>query len=68
MDRTKGHLGRVLVVDDDPAIQRVCARVLRAEGWDVAIADDGNAAVDALATAKQPFDCVLSDVHMPGLD
>ncbi len=64
----KGHLGRVLVVDDDAAIQRVCARVLRTEGWDVAIADDGNAAVAALAAAKQPFDCVLSDVHMPGMD
>ena len=64
----KSHLGRVLVVDDDPAIQRVCARVLRGEGWDVTIADDGNAAVQALADANQQFDCVLSDVHMPGMD
>jgi len=28
----KVHLGRVLVVDDDVAIRRVCARVLKSEG------------------------------------
>jgi EAL domain-containing protein (putative c-di-GMP-specific phosphodiesterase class I)/CheY-like chemotaxis protein len=63
-----GHLGRVLVVDDDEAIRNVCKRVLRAEGWTVVLADDGRTALAALETAPVPFDCVLSDVNMPSLD
>lgn len=64
----KAHLGRVLVVDDDVAIRRVCARVLNAEGWTVVLADNGRAAIAELETAPTPFDCVLSDVNMPELD
>ena len=62
------HLGRVLVVDDDLAIRRVCARVLNSEGWTVVLADHGRAAIAEVEAAKAPFDCVLSDVNMPGLD
>jgi EAL domain-containing protein (putative c-di-GMP-specific phosphodiesterase class I)/CheY-like chemotaxis protein len=61
-------LGRVLVVDDDEAIRRVCARVLGSEGWEVTLAANGRAALESLETAKQPFDCVLSDVTMPEVD
>ncbi len=64
----KAHLGRVLVVDDDGAIRRVCARVLAAEGWAVTMADDGRAGITAVETADAPFDCVLSDVNMPEVD
>jgi EAL domain-containing protein (putative c-di-GMP-specific phosphodiesterase class I)/CheY-like chemotaxis protein len=62
------HLGRVLVVDDDVAIRRVCARVLIGEGWEVALAEDGRAALHELETSKLPFDCVLTDVNMPEVD
>jgi len=68
VDGGKGHLGRVLVVDDDVAIRRVCARVLNAEGWTVVLADNGRAAIAELEAAPTPFDCVLSDVNMPELD
>ena len=64
----KAHLGRVLVVDDDVAIRRVCQRVLNAEGWTVVLADNGRAAIAELEAAPTPFDCVLSDVNMPELD
>ncbi|HSN26683.1 MAG TPA: EAL domain-containing protein [Kofleriaceae bacterium] len=63
-----GHLGRVLVVDDDAAIRRVCARVLASEGWAVTVAEHGRAAIDEVAKAGVQFDCVLSDVNMPELD
>src|SRR3569623_1710800 len=62
------HLGRVLVVDDDVAIRRVCARVLNSEGWTVVLADHGRAAIAEVEASKAPFDCVLSDVNMPELD
>ncbi len=64
----KSHLGRVLVVDDDASIRRVCTRVLEAEGWEITIAENGRAAVDALTASQKPFDCVLSDINMPELD
>lgn len=64
----KNHLGRVLVVDDDAGIRRVCSRVLEAEGWEITLAENGRAAVDALQGSKLPYDCVLSDIHMPELD
>ena len=63
-----GHLGRVLVVDDDEVIRRVCGRVLGAEGWTVVVADNGRAAIGEVENAKSPFDCVLSDVNMPEID
>jgi two-component system response regulator MprA len=57
---------RVLVVDDEPAVRDVLARILEVEGFDVALAGDGRAAVRAQAAA--PADAVLLDVLMPGLD
>jgi EAL domain-containing protein (putative c-di-GMP-specific phosphodiesterase class I) len=62
------HLGRVLVVDDDPAMRRVCARVLGNEGWDVVAVEGGQAAIDRVRDGDAPFDCVVSDVHMPEVD
>lgn len=64
----KAHLGRVLVVDDDEAVLRVCERVLVAEGWTVTVANNGRTAAAVVQGAAQPFDCVLTDVNMPELD
>lgn len=64
----KAHLGRVLVVDDDPMMRRVCARVLGNEGWDVVVVDGGKAAIASVCDQATPFDCVVSDVHMPEVD
>src|SRR5215470_9978424 len=63
----KPSLGRVLVVDDDPAMRRVCARTLGGEGWEVVVVDGGPAALACVAGAPA-FDCVVSDVHMPEMD
>ena len=57
---------RVLVVDDEPAVREVLERILKVEGFDVAVAADGHEAVQAQAAA--PADAVLLDVLMPGLD
>src|SRR3954469_4297020 len=64
----RNHLGRVLVVDDDPAMRRLCARTLGHEGWDVVVVDGGKAALDCVAERGAPFDCVVSDVNMPEMD
>ncbi|HET7500709.1 MAG TPA: EAL domain-containing protein [Kofleriaceae bacterium] len=65
---SKQHLGRVLVVDDDPAMRRVCARLLGNEGWEVVVVDGGKAALERMSDHGAPFDCILSDVHMPEMD
>ncbi|MDQ3338291.1 MAG: EAL domain-containing protein [Myxococcota bacterium] len=62
------HLGRVLVVDDDNEIRKLCARVLTGAGWIVTVADHGRAAIAELETSRVPFDCVVCDVKMPELD
>jgi len=56
---------RVLVVDDDPAIQRTLAIGLRARGYDVLPARDGRTAVDACADDAP--DVVLLDLGLPDL-
>lgn len=53
----------VLVVDDDEAFTRSCARVLESWGYDVETACEGGAAIE-LARAQQ-FDVVLTDINVP---
>ena len=57
---------RILVVEDDPRLAATLDRVLAAETYDVEVAGDGN---EALRRAqKRPFDLVVLDVMLPGLD
>ena len=57
---------RILVVDDEPAVRDALERILRLDGFEVALASDGREAVRSQALA--PADAVLLDVLMPGLD
>lgn len=57
---------RVLVVDDDPGISESLERALRREGYIVALAADGELALDAVA--KETPDAMILDVSMPKLD
>jgi DNA-binding response OmpR family regulator len=57
---------KVLVVDDDPVIQRLLQVNFEMEGWKVVIADDGVAGLEA--ARKERPDCILLDVMMPKKD
>ncbi len=57
---------RVLVVDDEKNIRMTLADILVGEGYEVRTADTGEKAVKLCH--KQPFDVVLLDVRMPGMD
>lgn len=56
----------VLVVDDEPALQETIAYSLRREGWQVAVAADGVAALQLHRELKP--DLVVLDVMLPGMD
>jgi DNA-binding response OmpR family regulator len=57
---------RVLVVDDERALAEVVASYLRREGFEVTLAHDGPAAVDAAREGRP--DLVVLDVMLPGFD
>jgi EAL domain-containing protein (putative c-di-GMP-specific phosphodiesterase class I) len=58
--------GRVLIVDDEPALLRAYGRNLAAAGYDVETAEDGQAAIERFR--RGGIDAVLTDISMPGLD
>jgi two-component system, NtrC family, response regulator HydG len=59
-------MSRLLVVDDDHAFRLSTAALLRADGHEVDVAPDASGAVQALRA--HPYDLVLLDLRMPGID
>lgn len=56
----------MLVVDDDPQILRAVGTSLRARGYDVRTAGNGETALDALSS--EAVDVVILDLSLPGID
>jgi signal transduction histidine kinase len=59
-----GHAGRVLVVEDEPAVRAAMRRMLERTGFEVLEACDGHQAIDEHADSD--LDLVVTDVVMPG--
>ncbi|MHB2022324.1 MAG: response regulator [Mycobacteriales bacterium] len=57
---------RVLVVEDDPSIRASLAMALEDEGYEVAVAADGEEALQQLGARGS--DVVLVDLMLPGID
>jgi len=69
----KQRMTRILFVDDEPNIREGMRRMLRSmrNEWDMEFAESGEAALDVMAewrSAQKPFDVVVSDMRMPGMD
>jgi two-component system response regulator PilR (NtrC family) len=56
---------RVLVVDDERSMRELLSIVLRRDGYDVLVADNGKAAVDILA--REQIDVLITDIRMPAM-
>jgi DNA-binding response OmpR family regulator len=56
----------ILIVDDEPSIREVVSIYLRRAGYQVVVAHDGQAAIEALE--KQPPDLVVLDLMLPKVD
>jgi DNA-binding NtrC family response regulator len=59
-------MSRVLIVDDDILLLTTLEAMLVDEGFDVVAVDGGRKAITALQS--EPFDVVLIDMVMPGMD
>jgi signal transduction histidine kinase/CheY-like chemotaxis protein len=57
---------RVLLAEDNLVNQTLAVRLLQKRGYEVTVAGDGRAAVEAYGAGQ--FDIVLMDVQMPGMD
>jgi signal transduction histidine kinase/ActR/RegA family two-component response regulator len=59
-------LRRILVVEDNAVNRQVAARLLTNLGCTVTLANDGEEGI--AAATREPFDLILMDCHMPGID
>lgn len=56
----------ILIVEDDPAIRKMEEKILSAAGYQIHIAEDGEAGLRKLHTHR--YDLVILDVMMPGVN
>jgi len=60
------ELARILVVDDEPAVQNALSRALTLERYDVVGAADGQEALERLHSAA--YEAIILDIAMPRID
>jgi two-component system chemotaxis response regulator CheY len=62
--------GRVLVVDDEPAVRNIVRMILEKAGYEVLEAENGEAAIEALNTGENRLvlDVVICDIRMPKIN
>ncbi|HEY5851152.1 MAG TPA: response regulator [Lysobacter sp.] len=56
----------VLIVDDDLVNRKLARAILEREGWEAVECDNGTSALECFQ--RQPFDAVLLDIGLPGMD
>lgn len=56
----------ILVIDDEELVTESLKRLLKREGYNVAISKNGADAIEKVK--KVDFDLIISDIRMPGLD
>jgi DNA-binding NtrC family response regulator len=60
------RMGSILVIDDEEIMREILEALLTREGYRVQLASSGEEGIELARTA--PFDAVIVDVMMPGLD
>lgn len=55
--------GKILVLDDDPAVTLSCKRILGAEGFSISTAAEGESALRQLE--KDEYDLLITDIRLP---
>src|SRR2546423_15133558 len=57
----------ILIVDDDDIVLQSTATILSRAGYEVLVASEGSAAIQAAREHNGPIDLLLTDVLMPGV-
>jgi CheY-like chemotaxis protein len=57
---------RILLVEDDPAIQKILTMMLTQQGWQMTIVGSGRSAIEKWSAEE--YDIILMDLHMPELN
>ncbi len=60
--------GHILFVEDEDSVRIIAAKTLRKRGYTVTEACDGEEAYEIIEDSDAPFDLMISDVVMPGMD
>jgi two-component system, OmpR family, response regulator MprA len=63
---TMAEQARILIVDDEPAVQNALSRALTLERYDVVGVADGQEALDSLNST--PYEAIILDIAMPRVD
>jgi len=58
----------VLIVDDEVQTRELLSEFCRAQGFNVATAHDGRAALAAIGRGPRQFGVVITDLQLPGVD
>jgi DNA-binding response OmpR family regulator len=66
MKKPGASAGRVLVVEDEPAVSQVCLRALKGEEFEVDIAENGARAQEKLKV--KDYNICLIDIMVPVMD
>jgi excisionase family DNA binding protein len=59
---------RVLVVDDEPSMRELLSQTLALAAYEVDTTPDAEAALEMLRKASRPYDLLIADLRMPGMD
>lgn len=59
--------GSILVVDDDPAVGPLLARVLRKGGYEVKVETSAPGALDVVRATPGVYDLLITDLNLPGI-
>ena len=59
---------RILLVDDEPTILRLCSAILRGKGFDITTATDGLMGLQAYRREYQEIGLIISDLMMPRMN
>jgi DNA-binding response OmpR family regulator len=65
ISRAEAPMYRIVIVEDDPLMQKMLAQALRAEGFECALCPDGAAALSRIP--KERPDLVVLDVNLPDM-
>lgn len=68
MYRTNVASHKILVIEDDPDIRILIKQLLVLDGFEITMAEDGQAGLDHLGTTQKLPDLILLDLFMPHVD